>query len=96
MKFGDISASLDRWRSATTCVPEGKHYNLLAADAVLKLVVNSRQMDTPLVLAVSPQLLPICTAVNWQVLSQDQAPMATGMATRWIVRRVPLRQLAAL
>jgi len=47
LKFGVISAGLDRWRSATTRVPEGKHFDLLAANSVVKVVVNSRQMDAP-------------------------------------------------
>ena len=47
LKFGVISAGLDRWRSATTRVPEGKHFNLLTADPVVKIVVNSRKMDAP-------------------------------------------------
>ncbi len=47
LKFGVISAGLDRWRSATTRVAEGKHFNLLTAEPVVKVVVNSRQMDAP-------------------------------------------------
>jgi hypothetical protein len=60
-KFGGISASLDRGRSATTWVPEGKHFNLLTADPVLKVVVNSRQMDTPHVFRLGVQ----CRGANW-------------------------------
>ena len=47
LKFGVMARGLDRRRSATTCVPEGKHLNLLTADPVVKIVVNSRQMDAP-------------------------------------------------
>jgi len=42
-----MSAGLDWWRSATTRVPEGKHFNFLTADPVVKIVVNSREMDAP-------------------------------------------------
>jgi hypothetical protein len=45
LKRGATSAGLDWWRSATTCVPEGKHFNFRTADPVAKIVVNSRQMN---------------------------------------------------
>lgn len=68
LKFGGISAGLDRRRSATTRVPEGKHFNLLTADPVVKVVVNSCQMDTPYVSRLGVQ----CRDANSRLRDQKR------------------------
>ena len=68
LKFGVISAGLDRWRDATTRVPESKHFNLLATDPVVKVVVNSRQMDTPHVFRLGVQ----CRGANCRLRDQKR------------------------
>ena len=68
LKIGVISAGLDWWRSATTRVPEGKHFNFLTADPVVKIVVNSRQMDA----LHAPRLGVQCGGTNSRLRDQKR------------------------